>query len=106
MLNPKSPTSLKWRMTMIGLKCVLGIYVGSLVLFGLRPEIAVHAVSLANIAVTAIGGMVGIFCGAHAAVNFAAVQKGIVRDETKRIHVISPKYFDSDSDEYREGCGL
>lgn len=77
--------SLKWRMTVIGLKGVGGMFIAGMIGFVFLPALAVHIATLVQFSMTAWGGIVGIYLGAKGAVDFKTTSalEQVAKDENK-----------------------
>lgn len=82
--------SKKWRMTMIGLKGIAGFFVVGALLLMFQPMIAAHVATLVQFALTAWGGIVGLYLGAQGSVDFKTTSalQDIQKTETREEHVV------------------
>lgn len=64
--------SKKWKMAIIGLKGIAGFFTVGTLMFVFRPEQAGQITTMVQIAMTAWGGVVGIYLGAQGSVEFKA----------------------------------
>lgn len=66
----KMLTSKKFRMVVIGMIGVMLVFLVSMLVIVLKPEIAGSVTSVASVAITALGGLVGIYTAAQGAADF------------------------------------
>lgn len=57
-------------MSLIGLSSVMSVFVLSLIAVMYKPEVATSVASLAQMVVLAVGGLVSIYAGSQAAVDW------------------------------------
>lgn len=87
--------SKKWRSTMIGLRIVCGIFF--LTFLGIlldKPEKAIHYISLANYAILAVGGLIAVYNGAQASVDYrntGALETLNTKEEVNHTFTINPE---------------
>lgn len=70
-IPPPNPSK-RLTMTIVGLILVMVVFVGTGVLFLFKDAVATQIVSLASVVVTAITGLVAVYCGTTAAVDWKA----------------------------------
>jgi hypothetical protein len=71
-LSTEPAESKKYRMVAHGMWIVMGIFGLATLVCYMKPEIAGHIAGLAQMTVTAIGGLVAVYAGAQAAVEYKA----------------------------------
>jgi len=64
--------SKKYRMVAHGMWTVVGLFCAGAATCYIKPEIAGHIGPLANVAITAVSGLVAVYAGAQAAVEYKA----------------------------------
>lgn len=62
--------SKKWKAFARGIYGIFAIFIFSILLILVRPAIANHIIALAQIAIGAYAGLVGVFLGAQGAVDY------------------------------------
>lgn len=86
-LEKRSGDSKKWRMAMIGLKGVAGMFVSGMLAFLFVPALAPHITTLVQFGLTAWGGIVSVYLGAQGSVEFKTTAALQNLHETKEEHV-------------------
>jgi hypothetical protein len=92
--KPRSESK-KGRMAVIGLKGVAGMFVGGMIGFFIKPELAPQIATLVQFGLSAWGGIVALYLGAQGSVEYkttAALEK-IQKDENITIHKIEEKHY-------------
>lgn len=87
-LEKPPQNSKKWRAMMIGAKGVAGFFLITMVMIMFQPTLASQLTTLFQFAVTAWGGLFGIFMGATGAVDYkttAALQSSVVDEHREEI---------------------
>ena len=70
MIEPSKFDSKKYTMVVFGLIIVIVVFAGSAVLLLFKPSIASSVTPLAQVVVTAVSGLVGVYCASQAAVDW------------------------------------
>lgn len=94
--------SKKFVMTQFGVFVVLGITLGAGALIYFVPLVAGNIAALAQIAVTAVGGLVATYVGGQSAVEFRA--NSVLKSATDNVNINRERYdgYDSDPDNTRD----
>lgn len=106
-INKPTEDSKKWKMAIIGLKGIAGFFIVGTAMFVFRPAIAPTMTTMVQVAMTAWGGIIGIYLGAQGTVEYkatAAIQSlNENKNETTKteehktvdVHVVEGKPGDS-----------
>jgi hypothetical protein len=87
--------SKKWRMAIIGLQGVAGMFIGGMIGFFIKPALAPQIATLVQFGLSAWGGIVALYLGAQGSVEYkttAALEK-VQKDETITNSQIDEKHY-------------
>jgi hypothetical protein len=96
--------SKKWKMTILGLQGIAGFFAVGALMFIFKSSIADKVTTLTQIAITAWGGIVGIYLGAQGTVEYKATAALETLNKNENVHETEeitdnrrPKDFDDGS---------